>query len=80
MKCILTAVLLALAVPAFAHYDDDDDRHRRHFGHQEFGIEVLSGRPDMIAGGDALVRVTVHRKHVRMRDVKIELNGANITS
>ena len=28
MKCILTAVLLALAVPALAHYDDDDDRWR----------------------------------------------------
>ncbi len=79
MKTILAAMLLALSVPALAHYDDDDDRHRRHFGHQEFGIEVLSSRPDMIAGGDALVRVTVHRKHVRMRDVRIKLNGADVT-
>jgi hypothetical protein len=79
---LAAALLLALAVPAAAHYDDDDDDrhgHRRHFGHQEFGIEVLSSRPDTIAGGDALVRVTVHKKHVRMGDVRIELNGADIT-
>jgi hypothetical protein len=82
MKSILAALLLALAAPAFAHYDrDDDDRHdhRRHFGHSEFGIEVLSSRPDTVSGGDALVRVTVHRKHVRMSDVRIELNGADVT-
>ena len=83
MKAILSAILLlALGLPALAHYDDDDDDrhgHRRHHGHQDFGIEVLSGRPDMIAGGDALVRVTVHKKQVRMSDVRIELNGADIT-
>lgn len=82
MKSILAALLLALAAPAFAHYDrDDDDRHdhRRHFGHDDFGIEVLSSRPDTIAGGDALVRVTVHKKHVRLSDVRVELNGADVT-
>jgi len=40
---------------------------------------VLSGRPDMVAGGDALVRVTVEKKHVRLSDVRVELNGANVT-
>jgi hypothetical protein len=82
MKTILAALLLGIAAPALAHYDrDDDDRHghRRHFGHDAFGIEVLSSRPDTVSGGDALVRVTIHRRHVRTRDVKIELNGADVT-
>jgi hypothetical protein len=83
MKRILAAaLLLALAVPALAHYDrDDDDRHdhRRHFGHDDFGIEVLSSRPDTISGGDALVRVTVRKKHVSLGDVRVELNGADVT-
>jgi hypothetical protein len=65
------------------HRDDDDDRSRadrdRHHGFKDFSIEVLSGRPDMIAGGDALVRVSVKEKDVRLRDVAIRLNGAKVT-
>ena len=72
----------ALAGNALAgdRHDDDDDRddRGRHHGSHDFRIEVLSGRPDMIAGGDALVRVTVKKKHVRLSDVRIKLNGTNI--
>ena len=72
----------ALAGNALAgdRHDDDDDRddRGRHHGSHDFRIEVLSGRPDMIAGGDALVRVTVKKKHVRLSDVRIRLNGTNI--
>ena len=75
--------LVATASPAYAYDDDDDDggdrgRHRHH-GDNDFRIEVLSGRPDMVAGGDALIRVTVKKKNLRLSDVRIELNGANVT-
>jgi hypothetical protein len=74
------ALLCSFSLGAFAHDRDDDDRDRRHrhHGDNDFRIEVLSGRPDMVAGGDALVRVSV-KKHVRLSDVRVELNGANVT-
>ena len=56
------AVLCALTVtPAYAHDDDDDDGDRRHRGSSAFRIEVLSSKPYMVSGGDALVRVTVKK-------------------
>lgn len=68
---------------AFADEDeeDDDDRdgHSRHNGWRDFKIEVLSGRPDTIAGGDALVRVSVKKKDARLGDIRIKLNGADIS-
>ena len=83
LRTLACALLSATALCAYAHDDDDDDddggRRHRHRGDQDFRIEVLSGRPDMVAGGDALVRVTVKDKHVRLGDVRVELNGANIT-
>jgi hypothetical protein len=45
----------------------------------EFSIEVLSSRPDTIAGGDALVRISVPR-NVPMQQATVTLNGADITS
>jgi Tannase-like family of unknown function (DUF6351) len=61
--------------------DDDDDRDgRRHHGSRDFRIEVLSGRPDSVAGGDALVRVSVKKSKAALADVRITLNGADITS
>ena len=71
------ACALALA-PAFAKDDDDDDGGRHH-GSEQFKIEVLSGRPDTVAGGDALVRVTVRKPQVATGDVRVELNGRDIT-
>lgn len=76
--CAVTAI----AVPAYAHDDDDDDDDgggSRHHGSRDFKIEVLSGRPDTIAGGDALIRVSVKKKQVKLSDVRVELNGANVT-
>jgi hypothetical protein len=40
---------------------------------------VLSGRPDAITGGDALIRVTVN-KNVPASAVRIKLDGADVTS
>jgi hypothetical protein len=76
------ALLSAGALCAYAYDDDDDDggRRHRHHGDQSLRIEVLSGRPDMVAGGDALVRVTVRKKHVRLGDVRVELNGVDVTA
>jgi hypothetical protein len=80
----LACTLLASAVPsglAYAGDRHDDDRHHagRHHGGGDFKIEVLSSRPYMVSGGDALVRVTVKKKDVGLGKVRIELNGANVT-
>ncbi len=66
------------ATPAFSK-DYDEDGVWRHHGSEQFRIEVLSGRPDMVAGGDALVRVTVRKQHVEASDMRVELNGADVT-
>ena len=74
------AVLCALATsPSYAHDDDDDDGDRRHRGSSAFRIEVLSSKPTLVSGGDALVRVTVKKRDVRLSDVRVELNGRNVT-
>ena len=74
---ILTAGSAALA--AGAALAEEGDRLRHH-GDSQFQIEVLSGRPDMVAGGDALVRISVRKKHVQLSDVRVALNGANVTA
>jgi hypothetical protein len=79
-----TAVLLCgfavIAASTLANDRDDDDNDRdRHHGDRAFRIDVLSGRPDMVAGGDALVRISVRKKNVRLSEVRVELNGRNIT-
>jgi hypothetical protein len=45
----------------------------------DFNVEVLSGRPDTVSGGDALVRIDVPR-NVPMQHVRVELNGTDVTS
>jgi hypothetical protein len=69
MKIYLLAllVLFASAAGATGRHDDND-----------FDIVTLSNRADLVSGGDALVEVSLPRG-VRARDVKIRLNGANIT-
>jgi uncharacterized tannase-like protein DUF6351 len=42
-------------------------------------LTSLSNRPDMISGGDALVRVSVSQR-VRAAEVTLTLNGKNVTS
>lgn len=74
------AALVASAVPSYAHDDDGDDQgDRRYHGSRNFKFEVLSSRPYMVSGGDALVRVSVKKRDVRLSDVRIALNGANVT-
>src|SRR5262245_33013711 len=72
-------VSLAIAAPvkvlAFNAHGDVAPHH----GSDQFPIEVLSGRPDAVTGGDALVRVTV-RKNVALNEMRIKLNGTDITS
>jgi hypothetical protein len=69
---VLAASLCSLSSGVYAHGD-------RHHGDNQFAIEVLSSRPYMVSGGDALVRVTVKKKQVRLSDVRVELNGRNVT-
>ena len=79
MKLLVTLALplIAAALPAFAQVAHD--RPDRHHGWTQYPIEVLSGRPDAVTGGDALLRVTV-RKNVPLSDVRLTLNGTDITS
>jgi hypothetical protein len=75
LKLAVLAVATALASgPAYAGNDDGN----RHHGDNDFRIEVLSSRPYMVSGGDALVRVTVKKK-VSLNKVRIELNGNDVT-
>jgi len=73
LACMLLAIPSGLAYAGDRH---DDDRHH---GDRDFRIEVLSSKPYMVSGGDALVRVTVKDRDVSLRKVRIELNGANVT-
>ena len=55
-----------------------------HGGHGKGGgdrlsITVLSGEPDQVTGGDALVQVSLPR-NVRPRDVRVTLDGEDVTS
>jgi hypothetical protein len=80
LAVMLASVLGAFSLaPAYAHDDDDDDGDRRHRGSSAFRIEVLSSKPYLVSGGDALVRVTVKKRDVRLGDVRVELNGGNVT-
>jgi hypothetical protein len=74
LACALACAALAAAIPAFAH--DDDGHH----GDNKFRIEVLSSKPYLVTGGDALVRVTVKSKDVNLSSVRVELNDNNVTS
>src|SRR4029434_6443492 len=69
-----------VARPAFSAQDYDKDGFWRHHGDEQYRIEVLSGRPDTVAGGDALVRVTVLKNNVAANQIRIKLNGADVTS
>jgi Tannase-like family of unknown function (DUF6351) len=74
--CTLAGTLLVCASSS-VYADGDNDRHR---GDDDFKIEVLSSRPYMVSGGDALVRISPKRKRVSLSSVRVELNGADITS
>jgi hypothetical protein len=48
-------------------------------GDKDFKIEVLSSKPYLVSGGDALVRVSVKDRKVNLAGVRVELNGRNVT-
>jgi len=75
----LACTLLVSALPSGLAYAGDNDDGDRYHGDHHFKIDVLSSRPYMVSGGDALVRVSVKKKDVSLGAVRIELNGANIT-
>ena len=70
---------LIVGAPTFAQ-TAHDEVDAKHHGWTQYPIEVLSGRPDAVTGGDALVRVTVKRRNVAPGQVRIKLNGADVTS
>ena len=74
IACALACAAVAVAIPALAH--DDGGHH----GDNKFRIEVLSSKPYLVSGGDALVRITVKSSAVRLSDVRVELNDHNVTS
>ena len=79
---LIAAGMLAFAagaMPALAQVAHDE-ADARHHGWTQFPIEVLSGRPDAITGGDALIRVTVKRRNIAAADVRVLLNGTDVTS
>ena len=79
-KWLRFACALVCVAPVLVNAQDDDDGDRRHHrGSSSFTIEVLSTKPYMVSGGDALVRVTVKKKNVQLSDVRVELNRADIT-
>ena len=67
LRVALMASALAAAAPSFAQTAHGEVG--RHHGDSQFQIEVLSGRPDTISGGDALIRVTV-KKNVPLSGVR----------
>ena len=79
-RIILSALLSSSMVCAYAHDDDDDGGDRHHRGSSSFRIDVLSSKPYLVSGGDALVRVAVKKRDVRLSDVRVELNGRNVTN
>src|SRR5262245_25711073 len=42
-------------------------------------LDVLSGAPDRVTGGDALIRVRAD-EGVRLSDIRVRLNGADVTA
>ena len=49
------------------------------FANDDFRISTLSTRPELVSGGDVLVRVEVPRK-VLLQSVRVELNGKDVTA
>ena len=79
LRNVLAAFACAVLVGVNPSVQASNDDGEHHYGHNQFKIDVLSSKPYMISGGDALVRVTVKKDKVKLGDVRIELNGANVT-
>jgi hypothetical protein len=61
-----SVALCAAVLPAGAHFGPD------------WEIRVLSSRPNLVSGGDAVIEVQLPR-YARKRDVVVRLNGADVT-
>src|SRR2546422_10480649 len=48
------------------------------FANDDFRISTLSTKPELVSGGDVLVRIDVPRK-VSLQSVRVELNGKDVT-
>jgi hypothetical protein len=66
----VTAFLVVTLVPALAGFTPAP---------AELKVRVLSSRPDMVSGGDALIRIDVPAE-LTLRDVRVMLNTADVTS
>src|SRR6266404_1813280 len=71
---VAAGAVLALAGSSLALADRDDDDKGN-----DFRISTQSTKPDLVSGGDVLVRIDVPRK-VSLQSVRVELNGRNISS
>ena len=70
-RVLAAAAVLALtasAAPASAHPD-----------HGRLSLDVLSGAPDRVTGGDALIRVRADAG-IRLEDIRVRLNKSDVTS
>lgn len=78
--CAAAAFVTAPASFAGGRHDDDrgHDRHDRDRHDSDFRIETLSTKPELVSGGDVLVRIEVPR-NVSARKVRVELNNRNVT-
>ncbi len=70
IRSATTTLLLACALGAFA---------TKGFAVDTLSITSLSSRPDVVSGGDALVRVDVPPGYV-LSHIVVKLNGADVTS
>jgi hypothetical protein len=77
LGAIAFAGLISSSAMAQTAHDGVDARHH---GSNKYPIEVLSGRPDAVTGGDALIRVTVDKKKVSPSGMRVHLNGADVSS
>jgi hypothetical protein len=74
-RALACALLVSAAPSAYAAAQYDAS----HYGDRDFKIEVLSSRPYMVSGGDALVRITVKKPGVSVASVRVQVNGANVS-
>jgi hypothetical protein len=71
--------LLAWAVSAAFSLAFSQGAGARDSDERDLELNALSARPDMVSGGDVLVRISLPR-NLRANEVTVTLNGADVTS
>lgn len=66
LRCAGAVAICTAVFPAAAHFGPD------------WEIRVVSSRPNLVSGGDAVIEVQLPR-YARKRDVVVRLNGADVT-